>query len=226
MFEMSFGDIMCCQVFFVLWHELGGCLVSQARCLLIYSLWFILCSHRDSIACMLVVLSLITRSHRSTQMRCATSETRMWSSRDAPLLVGIGGTSLVHWGSRERDPQPRIVPMVMLGQGPKAVGQILVVVFQMVVRSGLLHISRMCSRDSVLSPHSAQRAHCSWFLMLVQKLPIFREWWRARYMKLCIGFRMSACQDFSQIVLSVSIVLLVLDMACRAMSRFIRVRLL
>ena len=38
LFEMSFGDIMCCQMFYILWHELGGCLVSQARCLSICSL--------------------------------------------------------------------------------------------------------------------------------------------------------------------------------------------
>jgi hypothetical protein len=162
-FDTFGGDMMCCQVPLVLWREVSEHLVFRVGCLSICSLWFILCSYRDSIACGVVVLPPMTRLQHSTQMRCAASDIRIWRSRDAFLLVGFLGRPIsACWGSRERDLQPRIVPMVTLGQGPKVVtGQMLAVVRQMVVRSGLLQVSRTCSRDSVSSLHSIQCARCS-----------------------------------------------------------------
>jgi hypothetical protein len=162
-FDTFGGDMMCCQVPLVLWREVSERLVFRVGCLSICSLWFILCSHCDSIACGVVVLPPMMRSQRSTQMRCAASDIRMQRSRDVFLLVGfLDGPISACWGLRERDLQPRIVLMVTSGQGLKVVtGQMSAVVRQMVVRSGLLQVSRTCSRDSVSSPHSIQRARCS-----------------------------------------------------------------
>ena len=120
-------------------------------------LWLILFTQHDFVVCGVVVFPPMARSQRRTQIRCAASDMSIRRRREAPREVGFGRC----WVVVDREPHPRMVPIVMCGQCGDSVGQLSVASCQIAGRSGLQHSSRMCSRVSVLSWQREHRARCS-----------------------------------------------------------------
>ena len=90
------------------------------------------------------------------------------------VLMGAGFSCVV-WIVVDREPHPRIVPIMMCSQGVDSIGQLSVASFQIADCSGLQHLSRMCSRVSVLSWQREHHVQCLCIGMLLQKSLILRE---------------------------------------------------
>ena len=128
-------------------QEILDHLTCSARWWSISILWLILFTQHDFVAWVVVVLPPMACSQRRTQMRWAVSEMSMRRRQEVPRVAVLGRC----WVVVDRELQPRMVPIMMCGQGGGSNGQQSTASCQRADLPGLLHSSRICSRVSVWS---------------------------------------------------------------------------
>ena len=143
----GFGIVRCCHVEWAIRQEILDRLTCSARWWSISILWLILFTQCDFVAWVVVVLPPMARSQCRTQMRWAVSEMSMCRRWEVPRVAVLGRC----WVMVDRELQPRMVPIMMHGQGGGSDGQQSTASCQRADLLGLLHSSRICSRVSVWS---------------------------------------------------------------------------